>query len=96
MSENNNTKQNKSAGYMSSPPRTSIQSKYTVPVDFDKTPRTLQSLDHYLVNNDVCSLVQTLFDNMEDWSKWAKENKVDADCYFSPPYCREAISLGYE
>jgi hypothetical protein len=66
-----------------------------VPEDFDKTPQTLQPLDNYLINDDVYSLVLALFENIEDWGKWANENKVDAECYFSPPYCREALLLGY-
>ena len=95
MSERTSASQNKLAGNMASPSR-NIVSKYTVPGDFDKTPQTLQSLDNYLINDDVYSLVLTLFDNNGNWGKWAKENEIDAESYFSPPYCREALMLGYE
>jgi hypothetical protein len=73
-----------------------IQNIYDVPRDFDKTTTTLLSLDHYLTNKDVYSIVQTLFSETRNWSQWAVEHPYDAECYFSPPYtCRQAFLLGY-
>ena len=77
-------------------PNKRIQSVYTIPDDYDKTPALLLSLDHYLLNKDVYCLVKTLFESENEWDNWAINNPFDALSYFSPPYCSEAHLLGYK
>lgn len=95
MNENQNNNASSQKTNSASPQRVN-QKLYTIPEDYDRTPTTLLSLDHYLLNKDVYSLIQKIFINGVDWSDWASNNSVDAPCYFSPPYCKEARDLGYK
>lgn len=90
MNQNTNKK-----SYPASPSKM-FQKSYTVPHDYDQTPKTLLPLDHYLLDSDINSLIKMLFSDVTNWSTWAKEYKEDALGYMSPPFStRNAFELGY-
>ncbi len=64
------------------------------PKDFDETPRQLKALDKYLLDDDVLFFIKHMFTNVDN--TWASQNPVDADDFFSEPYCNLARNkLGY-
>lgn len=71
---------------------------YHIPRDYDKTPKSLLPLDHYLLDNDIYSLIKQLFPDDTTWSSWAMLYKDDAEGYFSKPFNgrRDVFLLGYE
>lgn len=94
-----NESNSKGQSYNSPQRRSVIATEYVVPNDdFDRTPTTLLSLDNYLLDKDVSSLVKTLFTDVRNWNTWAVDYLQDSPCYFSPPFNNRlyASLLGYD
>jgi hypothetical protein len=72
---------------------------YIVPPDYDLTPMEMQSLDYYIKDSDVVSVVKQVMMtpvHPHDWSDWAVNNPVEAPLFFSRPYPVVAVRLlGY-
>jgi hypothetical protein len=79
-------------------PTKDFNNVYDVPRDFDKTPRTLLSLDNYLLDYDIFSLVKQLYPENTNWSEWAQLFRDDAETFFSRPYFnrRSLFLLGFK
>lgn len=72
---------------------------YIVPPDYDRTPTEMRSLNHYIKDGDVVSIVKQVMMKPvppHDWSDWAANNPVEAPLFFARPYPAHAIQcLGY-
>jgi hypothetical protein len=81
--------------------------EFMVPPDFDRTPMegaSLCRLDFYLCDKSVMNIIMAMYKDKvgkegrqrQVWINWASANPVDADAYFSKPYCAVAVrELGY-
>jgi hypothetical protein len=68
---------------------------FIVDREYDHTPVELLRLDNYLLDAGVLAFIQGTYE-CDYWEGWYDENKVEADDYFTPPYCDTAITvLGY-
>ena len=85
--------------YMNRTTHPGVSNAYIVPPDFDLTPMERRSLDYYIKDSDVVSVVKHIMTKPvypHDWSDWAVNNPVEAPLFFSRPYPVVAVHLlGY-
>lgn len=63
---------------------------------FDRTPGTLQPLDHFIRDGDIVRIVKLLHPCSEQFADWGSRFHLTAEAYFSPPYPSVAqTALGY-
>jgi len=63
----------------------------------DKTPKTLLSLDHYIKNDAIYTLIKLMYkcSNIKEWANWAADNAEEAQAFYTEPYGYHAKLLGY-
>jgi len=68
--------------------------------NWDKTPKKLPSLDHYMLDSRICDIIVYLVfggnANQQNLAKFAQQCPIRARTFFSPPYPKVATTtFGY-